>query len=175
VTGTAYETPATRRWLRRYALRGLLPLVGGIVVLTVMGALIDPDGATHGTANVLVPLGSGLALVLLGTAVCVWAGAARMGRLLRREPWTPYACRYRNVGGKQPVLVLEGVGGRHVLTVLALIWRWRTLDACDGRTVWFVGDPDRGGVVAPPDGAPLLLVRRPRSKLVRERLGQAAG
>jgi hypothetical protein len=96
---------------------------------------------------------------------------------LRKHPWTNWRCRARRVArsrfatrGSAQLLLHRDDDVGHVLSVISTIWRWRALQACDDRVIWMAGDPDRGGVVAPPGGRHLVWVRRTTPAKVRERL-----
>jgi hypothetical protein len=69
------------------------------------------------------------------------------------------------------VLVLDE---EHTLTILSTAWRWRELDGCDGKEVWFAGDPRSHGVASTPGGSHLLMARAPRWASRRERLRSQA-
>jgi hypothetical protein len=112
-------------------------------------------------------------LILFGVLVALnWL---RMRRVLRTEPWTERRCRFVELrfGGTpngQPTLVLDGCA---VLCIASTVWRWRKLNDYDGETVWFAGDIQRGGVVAPPGGDYLLAARPPRGPLAKRVLAHA--
>lgn len=177
-TGPAWNHEPTRRWLRRYAARSLALLLMAAAILIVAGLVIGDDGGTNGPATAAALVLIVADIFVIGATVGVWLAAGYARWRLAKSPWRSCPCRFVVLpslqGSGEPTLVLDDGGQDHVLCPLTVKPRWRALDACDGKRIWFAGDPESGGVVAPPGGAPLLWVYRPRSERRRARLLQRA-
>jgi hypothetical protein len=172
----------TRAWLRRALAKRLGLVVAGIALVTAGGSLLEETGYPE-KENVLTTLSgivgiAGFILVGLGLVAVVALGVMRWH--LSRNEWRTYECRYREVRipytrRRMPVVVLVGDDGTRVpLLISSAEWRWRALEACDGKTVWFAGDPERRGVLAFPGGTRLLLASRPRLTRRQQRLVRQA-
>jgi hypothetical protein len=154
-----------------FGVDGLLLMAAAILIAAglVIGDDADPNGPA--TAAVLVLIAADI--FVIGTTVGVWFAAGYARWRLAKSPWRSCACRFVVVpslhGSGEPTLVLDDGGQHHVLCRPTVKRRWRALDARDGKRIWFAGDPESGGVVAPPGGAPLLWAYRPRSKRRRAR------
>jgi hypothetical protein len=172
----ALDAPATRQALRRHRRQSLASLPVAVSLFLGTGALLDAAGyPDEGAVASIAVLMAGASLVVLGLGLFALAASIAMRRALTRHPWRPYRCRFRELPSAAghngtPVLVLDD---ELTLAISSTAWRWRALEACDGREVWFAGDPRRHGVVAPPEGTHLLLARAPISRRRRERLRTA--
>ncbi|MEU4093219.1 hypothetical protein [Streptomyces sp. NPDC026673] len=105
--------------------------------------------------------------------LCLVFNAARMRRRLRRHPWRSYPVSVRPPRLAGPVVRLRPSDGDKVFVqaVVSLNFRWHLVQG--SATLWFCGFPGRGGVLAPPGGAPLLWARRIRIPYARRRLERA--
>jgi hypothetical protein len=167
----ALRIRATRRALLSYVGRAVALLLAARAELVVAKWLEHPRVG----ANPSGWLALGLVAFCFGLLRLL--NAARIWWWLRRHPWTTWPCRARLIrrsrfasrGSAQLLLHCDDDAG-HVLSVISTSWRWRALRACDERVIWMAGDPDRGGVVAPPGGGHLVWVRRTTPAKVRERL-----
>jgi hypothetical protein len=159
--GQALAGEATRFAFRAYALRCLWMVPSGLF-WTV---------ATFGLSPWVAMVGF---IVAIWGVFCV-GNSVRVWWALRRFPWREHSCRYWLVPGKgngSPSLVLDPEDSEEdaVLELMAFKWRWGSVAACSGATVWVAGDPDAGCVVAPPGGTYLIWARRPFGRGHRKRL-----
>jgi hypothetical protein len=170
----ALRNHATRRALASYSSRAIALIVAARGEL-VVAKWIENPAAREKPSGWLATLG--LFAFCYGA---LWLlNAARMWWWLRRHPWTPWRCRARVIarsrfaskGSAQLLLCRDDdPAAGHVMSVIAAGWRWPALRACDDGLLWMAGDPDRGGVVAPPGGSHLAWVRRTTPAKLRERL-----
>ena len=136
----------------------------------VGGLLIDSLGGVGGAVSVL-----GAMAFVLGSVG--WIRAARVGRMALKHGWRKRRAVFRVVGGGngQPALRLtdDGVEPEAVLGVSTTVFRWRALNGAEW--LWVTGDPlSRFAAVATPDGAHVIVVKRPILAWWRERLRRIA-
>lgn len=171
---SAWKHPETRRSFQRYRRSAWWWLGSGAV-----GAVGCPWTGILADEAGMGWLGSVMAVlwVIFLTAalfgLCLVFNAARMRRRLRRHPWTAYPVGVRPAVLAGPVVRLRPSDGGKVFvqSVVSLNFRWHLVQG--SATLWFCGVPGRGGVLAPPGGAPLLWARRVRIPWVRRRLERA--
>lgn len=166
--GSALSAGPTRGALGRRWRRSLLLFITGLLVVCA-GGVAGKAGVEAGFWVGIV--GSWVAVLEVLTAI----NAARMRCYLGRNPWRVWSCRFYEVpsgatpNGSPTLVLIDRASGEHfVLSIVSTNWRWRKLNTCDGRGVWFAGDPARGGVASPPGGSFLLMTRRLMSRSTRE-------
>ncbi|MEV7276928.1 hypothetical protein [Streptomyces sp. NPDC093111] len=180
VVECALDREATRRGLGRYrrqAERGTW--AGAALVVLALVLLLLPIGASWATD---AAAGLGVAgLIALGVALSALRGAVRMRRVLAAGSWSAHPAVAVVRGGMVPPSLVLGdpAGGRAWAFVLAATKQRyeRVLPGPDG-VLWWCGDPDRGGVLAPPGGEELVWARPVRGHHTRNRtvgLAAAAG
>jgi hypothetical protein len=149
---------------------GFAIVVAGGLLLEAAGYPENEDAATWVSGMIGV-----LGFALMGLALVSLVTLGLMRRYLSLNPWRTYECSYEEIrlGGTPngiPTLVLDPHGPDPIpLLISSVVWRWRKLEPHDGGPIWFAGDPERRGVVAPPGGTHLLLVRSPRLAVTRAR------
>jgi hypothetical protein len=118
----------------------------------------------------------GIGLVPFAGGVMALINTLRMKRSLRAHPWVAWKAAYREIEmgtpNGNPTLYL-GEHQEHALTLVAFNWRWSLVE--DISLVWLAGDPERGGVVAPPGGLDLIWCRRPRTRRWRRKIQWSPG
>ena len=156
---SAWGLRATHRGVRRLMRHAVLasvvaPLVF-FVAAAIGGSLPDDSPANY----VLVPV-CGLALVVFIGGISAIVNNLYLRRVLHRHPWVVVdadfveARVWWGLFNGQPTLLL---GGRDVLSVVTVNWRWDRLNGFD--SLWFAGTGGRGGVVSPPGGGDPMRVR----------------
>jgi hypothetical protein len=156
--------------LREYRRRAATAAVAGVVAFPIGGLLIDNVGAVGGAVAVFGTMG-----FVFGSVGLV--RAARVGRLASRDGWRKRMALFRVVGAGngQPALLLtdDGVEPEAVLGVATTVFRWGALNGAEW--LWVTGDPlSRFAAVATPDGAHVIVVKRPILPWWRERLWRIA-
>ncbi|MER8047621.1 hypothetical protein [Streptomyces sp. NPDC094032] len=173
----ALDRAETRQGLGRYrrqAERGTW--AGAALVVTALTLLLLPIGASWATD---AAAGLGVAgLLLLGVALSALRNAGRMRRALAAGPWSAHPAVAVVRGGMVPPSIVLGDpdgGQAWPLTLAATKHRYeRVLPGPDG-VLWWCGDPDRGGVIAPPGGGEPIWTRPVRGHHTRNRtIGLAA-
>lgn len=151
------EQGDTRAALARYVRGSPVALVIGLAPLAL--------AATIGwSVGVIISVG------LISTSALpggLWGivRAVRMRRLLGRQPWSEHRGRYveqpdGDDGMVARLVLLDERDQPHVLSVSTWLWRLSALEACNGKTVWFLGSLRRGGVAAAPGADRLFWAHR---------------
>jgi hypothetical protein len=156
--------------LREYRRRAALAAGGGGLAFIVGGWLIDTVGDIGGAVAVF-------GMVALTFGVVGLVRVARVYRLASRSGWRPRKAAFNVVGGGngQPALVLMADGGEPeaVLAVATTVFRWGALHGAE--SLWVTGNPlSRFAAVATPDGAHVVVVKRPLLPWWRARLRRIA-
>jgi hypothetical protein len=175
LSAPALRSRATRRALAAYAGRAIAWIMAARAAIAVARWVEDPPAGRD-------PKGwlAGMGLFALCFGVLWLLNAARLWWWLRRHPWVEWRCTARVVprselstrGTPRLLLRRDGDDG-HVVSPICTRWRWPALRECDDGVVWMAGDPERGGVVAPPGGRHLVWVRRTTPAKLRARLHEA--
>ena len=152
---------------RRRAARAALVGLGSILVGS---ALISRIGEFAGAVAVWGAMGLVVGVVGL-------VRVARIRRLSTSAGWRRRSAMFKVVGGGngQPALILtgDGVEPEAVLGVATTVLRWNALGGTDW--LWVTGNPlSRFAAVATPDGAHVIVVKRPILRWWRNRLRRIA-
>ncbi|MGW7529277.1 hypothetical protein [Streptomyces sp. NPDC054783] len=173
--GVALSLPATRRALRRYAVRSAgMALAGlGTVVAGVLALAFSGRAAQSALVHDVLIAPVGLGLVAASGGLAGLGNVPRMRRLAARYPWRVWDGTYQvlPLGVGQPALLPAREGGR-VMSVVAWRWNWSVLGPQRG-PVWYAGDPLRGPALAAPPGEAVVLWARP-VRVLRRRMQRLA-
>lgn len=162
--GPALAQPGTAAALRARRRRCLRFGAGGLGVLGLTNVYLAATGyPVEGPLATIGVIGTVLSVIMVGWGIAAWIDTFVMRRLLSRCPWEEYPCRFAAIavgdGAEAVLLLTQPLGPPHVLRVWAARWRWKALDAQDGRSIWFAGDPRTRGIASPPGGTDLFTVR----------------
>lgn len=177
---TALDVPGTTGSLARYRRRGWRTALFGleVVFLGLVAIGFVTEGSDDGPAMTILMFPVIWGTIALALGLWVQVRALRLRRLLSRNPWHPWPCRFRigpgGVNG-QPALLLAHHDSEPetILSVSTTASRWRALDGVD--EVWIAGDPTSRFAVATPAGpGDLIIVKRPWSSWWATRLARIA-
>ena len=158
--------------LREYRRRAVTASACGVVALAVGGLLLGSLGQVARAAVVV-----GAIVVVLGSVGLV--RTIRVGRMASKQGWRKRIARFKVVGrgNGQPALLLVADSNEPeaVLSLSTTVFRWGALEGIGW--LWVTGDPQsRFAAVATPDGAHVIVVKRPILPSWRNRLrGIATG
>jgi hypothetical protein len=171
-----------RAGLREYRWRSATAGLAGLVVLIVGVQLVDEIGVGDDLLSRLVERLLVLIVVFGGggflAGVLGLARVARIRRLGSRHGWRKRMARFRVQDGPGKViaallLLEDDLEPEAVLGVSTTVWRVRPFDGTEW--LWVAGQPlSRFAAVATPDGAHVIVVRRPILRRERERLREIA-
>ncbi|MFB6841497.1 hypothetical protein [Streptomyces sp. NPDC056361] len=173
----ALDREATRRGLGRYRRQAVRGTGAGaaLVGLGLVFVLLPVDASW--ASDVAAGLGT-TGLIVLGIALSALRSAGRMRRALAAGPWSAHPAVAVVRGGMVPPSIVLGdrAGGRAwPLTMAATKQRYERVLPGPDAVLWWCGDPDRGGVIAPPGGEELIWARAVRGYHTRNRtVGLAA-
>ncbi|MFE0654567.1 hypothetical protein ACFVZH_39255 [Streptomyces sp. NPDC059534] len=177
VVECALDREATRRGLGRYRRQAVRGTGAGaaLVGLGLVFVLLPVDASW--ASDVAAGLGT-TGLIVLGIALSALRSAGRMRRALAAGPWSAHPAVAVVRGGMVPPSIVLGdrVGGQAwPLTMAATKQRYERVLPGPDAVLWWCGDPDRGGVIAPPGGEELIWARAVRGYHTRNRtIGLAA-
>lgn len=156
--------------LREYKRRATRAALVGLGSFLLGGALISRIGVVAGAATVWGAMGLVFGIVGL-------VRVARIRRLSSSAGWRKRSALFDVIGGGngQPALMLtaDGVEAEAVLGIATTVFRWNALRGTDW--LWVTGNPlSRFAAVATPDGAHVIVVKRPIVRWWRKRLRRIA-
>ncbi|MFF8834227.1 hypothetical protein [Streptomyces sp. NPDC015130] len=170
MTTCALDVEETARALERTRRRAGGLIVAGLATIAVAGGLGLLFADTWPRGAVTWPLALGIVSLLGGAATLF--GARRMRRTLGADTWSAHPAV--TVGGKGHAtsLVLRGPDGPEMwpLAVVATRQRYELVRPGPDGVLWWCGDPNVGGVLAPPGGGPLIWAKPLRGERVRRRI-----
>ncbi|MFB7590453.1 hypothetical protein [Streptomyces sp. NPDC056169] len=165
----ALDLRETADALDRYRRRAveLMGIAAVAVVLAVGAGTLPWAWASDG-----VGLLGGLAVAALSFGIGAWSVGKRMEHALGAGTWSAHAAVpvARAWSGATVVLAAPGSGEVWPLKVMAVRQRYELVRPGPDGVLWWCGDPNLGGVIAPPGGGELIWAKPVRGRAARRRI-----
>ncbi|MEU7511340.1 hypothetical protein AB0B13_04950 [Streptomyces sp. NPDC042898] len=165
----ALDLRETADALERYRRRAVeLMGIAAVAVVLAVGAGMLPWAWTSDAVGWL----GGLAVAALVFGIGAWAIGKRMRHTLGAGTWSAHAAVpvARAWGSATVVLAAPGSGEVWPLKVVAVRQRYELVRPGPDGVLWWCGDPNLGGVIAPPGGGELIWAKPVRGRAARRRI-----